>query len=280
MTDLVSQVSAAMLLAVGGPGPSGRKARRDLILSRTAIVLPDLMRQFEITSRLRIAHFRAQIAHESDGFHTTEEYASGAAYEGREDLGNVKPGDGIRYKGRGEIQVTGRENHRKFTMWMRGIDPSCPDFEAEPERLEEFPWAVWSAIWYWSTRRLNVVADRDDLLSITRSINGGKNGLADRGEKLGRAKAWLDRIEAEEISAAQDGFRVLYRGVEGQEEEVARLQVLLAEAGYYHGPLDGLFGSGTDNAVRTFQKRLKLKIDGKVGTKTWGALVTLMGVTE
>lgn len=278
MSDLVSHVTFAMLAAVGGPGPSGRKARRDLILSRTATFLPDLMRQFEITTPLRIAHFLAQIGHESDGFHTTEEYASGTAYEGREDLGNVKPGDGIRYKGRGEIQVTGRANHRKFTMWMRGINPSCPDFEAEPELLEEFPWAVWSAVWYWSTRRLNVVADRDDLLSITRSINGGTNGLADRAEKLGRAKAWLARIEADAVSSAQDGFAMLFRGVEGREAEIGNLQGHLRSAGHYFGSLDGIYGPGTDNAVRAFQAKAGLKVDGIVGRKTWTALLQTSGV--
>lgn len=276
MSDLVSNVTIAMLAAVGGPGPSGRKARRDIILSRTATFLPDLMRQFDITTPLRIAHFLAQIGHESDGFHTTEEYASGAAYEGREDLGNVKPGDGIRYKGRGEIQVTGRANHRKFTLWMRG-DASCPDFEAEPECLEEFPWAVWSAVWYWSTRRLNAAADRDDLLSITRSINGGKNGLADRGEKLGRAKAWLARIEADAVSSAQEGFAVLFRGVEDREAEVANLQGHLRSGGHYFGSIDGIFGPGTDNAVRTFQADAGLKVDGIVGRKTWTALLQRSG---
>lgn len=277
MSDLLQHVNAPLLLAIGGPGITRKKIERDLIVNRAAHFLPDLMRQFEITTRLRIAHFLAQLAHESDGFHTTEEYASGAAYEGRADLGNTRNGDGPRYKGHGLIQLTGRSNHRAFTLWMRSFMPDAPDFEANPDLVTEFPWAGWAAIWFWMVKRLNVVADRDDLLQITRVINGGTNGLADRSARLGRAKDALARIEAADVSAAQD-FRVLYRGVQGCDEDVGRLQVLLAEAGYYHGSIDGIFGPGTENAVRTFQHRLKLQVDGIVGKKTWSALVKVMGV--
>jgi putative chitinase len=280
VTDLLSQVNATMLLAIGGPGITAKKAQRERIIAESASVLPDLMAEFRITTPLRILHFLAQLAHESDGFHTTEEYASGANYEGRSDLGNSRTGDGARFKGRGLIQVTGRANYRAFTRWMRSFMPNAPDFEAEPELLEGFPWAVWSATWYWDSRKLNVVADRDDLLTVTQVINGGKNGLADRSVKLARGKTYLAQIEGAAASTAQGGYRVLYRGIDGREVDVVNLQSRLKTAGYYFSALDGDFGSGTDNAVRTLQAKLGLRVDGVVGSKTWDALVKLTGAAR
>ncbi|WP_018516498.1 glycoside hydrolase family 19 protein [Rhizobium leguminosarum] len=142
-----------------------------------------------IDTPLRICHFMAQIAHESDGFHTMTEYASGAAYEGRDDLGNSEPGDGRKFKGHGLIQTTGRTNHREFTAWATSHYPGCPDFEKTPEQLAQMPWALRSAIWYWTERGLNRCADKNDIRAITRRINGGYNGLADR-------RAWFRKAVA------------------------------------------------------------------------------------
>ena len=148
-----------------------------------------LARSIGITTPLRVCHFMAQLAHESAGFRATTEYASGAAYEGRKDLGNVKPGDGVRYKGRGLIQVTGRANYHALTIWIAQHYPSFSrDFVRKPEMVAAFPYAILSACWYWSARGLNADADRNNLRSITRKINGGYNGLADRRDWFARAK--------------------------------------------------------------------------------------------
>lgn len=144
------------------------------------------MAEFGIDTPLRVAHFMAQIAHESASFRTTREYASGKAYEGRRDLGNTRTGDGVRFRGHGLIQVTGRHNHRAFTRWAQARYPDAPDFEAAPDTLMEFPWALLSAIWYWDSRNLNRLADKNDLRAITKKINGGYNGLSDR-------KVWFNR---------------------------------------------------------------------------------------
>ena len=138
-----------------------------------------------LVNNLRIAHFMAQLVHESGGFRYMEEIASGAAYEGREDLGNVKPGDGMRFKGRGPIQVTGRANYRTFGRAV-GID-----IENHPEIAAVPSIGLHLALEYWQSRNLNALADADDVLGITRKINGGLNGIDDRKLHLARAKAFF-----------------------------------------------------------------------------------------
>ena len=130
--------------------------------------------RYGITTPLRVAHFLAQIGHESCGFNAVREYASGAAYEGRRDLGNVQPGDGVRFRGRGLIQITGRTNYGALGRAF-GVD-----FCANPVLLESPQFAALSAGWYWSSRNLNALADQNKFLAITKAINGGVNGLADR----------------------------------------------------------------------------------------------------
>lgn len=136
--------------------------------------------EFEIDRPERAVHFLAQIAHESAHFRTTTEYASGSAYEGRKDLGNIFKGDGQRFRGRGLIQLTGRSNTKAFTRWMRKRQPGCPDFLANPELVAEFPWAFLASVYYWDSRNLNKYADTNNFELITRRINGGLNGYADR----------------------------------------------------------------------------------------------------
>lgn len=134
-----------------------------------------------LDNRLRLVHFIAQLGHESDGFKAMEEYASGAAYEGRKDLGNVFAGDGRRYKGRGPIQITGRANYRQYGKAL-GID-----LERYPELASNPCIGMQLALEYWKQRGLSAYADNDDILTITKRINGGTNGLADRKARLARA---------------------------------------------------------------------------------------------
>ncbi len=149
-----------------------------------AKALEDVCIRFGITTTLQKAHFLAQVAHESDGFATATEYASGRAYEGRADLGNVKPGDGVRFKGRGLIQLTGRENYAAYSHAMYG-DARCVE---TPEMVAKLPDAALAAGWFWKRKGLNAVADDDDVTAVTRRINGGRNGLEDRIRRLEQAK--------------------------------------------------------------------------------------------
>ena len=143
-----------------------------------------------INTPLRMAHFLAQIAHESAEFRYSEEIADGEAYEGRADLGNSRPGDGKRFKGRGLIQLTGRFNYKKYGE-ARDKDYTT---EANARLLATDPdTAVDVSCWFWVENGLNKFADRDDIMAVTRVINGGYNGLEERKAKLVRAKFFLVR---------------------------------------------------------------------------------------
>ena len=147
-----------------------------------------------IDTERRLEHFMAQLAHESAGFDTTCEYASGKAYEGRRDLGNVKPGDGPRYRGHGLIQTTGRANHRAATIGIRKLVPGAPDFEADPWGLTKMPWALLSGVFYWQSHNINRFAEREDIRGVTKAINGGYNGLADRMRYRERARGLFKEV--------------------------------------------------------------------------------------
>ena len=145
--------------------------------AKAGIFLPALnaaMLEFGITTPARAASFLAQLAHESGQLVYVRELASGAAYEGRRDLGNVQPGDGVRFRGRGLLQITGRANYAACGKAL-GLD-----LLAQPAMLEQTSPACRSAGWFWQSRGLNALADAGDQLAVTRKINGGTNGLAER----------------------------------------------------------------------------------------------------
>jgi predicted chitinase len=155
-----------------------------LSAQRAAEVAPHLnraMAEAGIDNPQRKAAFIAQLAHESGGFKYMEEIASGRQYEGRRDLGNTQPGDGERFKGRGFIQVTGRANYAAASKALG------EDFVNHPERAGTLENAARMAAWYWNSRGLNAKADRGDFDGITKSINGGFNGKADRDRYYHRA---------------------------------------------------------------------------------------------
>lgn len=159
---------------------------------RYALPLEEGCIRYGIALPLEKAHLLGQVAHESDGFRTAEEYASGKAYEGRADLGNTQPGDGVRFKGRGLIQITGRANYTAYSKWKYGDDRAVRN----PAMLAELPDAVDAVFWYWTVARprIRALAQADNLEGVTRQINGGLNGLADRRAKLTKAKALLTPV--------------------------------------------------------------------------------------
>ena len=244
------------------PGESGQRATRQAaIISGMAAPVASTLAGYAIDTPLRVSHFLAQIAHESDGFCTTEEYADGRAYEGRRDLGNVAPGDGPRYKGRGLIQLTGRMNYA-FAGKSLGLD-----LLGNPLLVNDPVTYLLVACQFWTRLKINVHCDADDLYAVTRLVNGGLNGLASRLAYLTRAKALVAPLAAGAVPASEGP--VLYRGTTG--EAVAQLQQDLAAHGY---PVarDGSFGPGTETALRHFQSVHGLAADGIAGPVLWQAL--------
>lgn len=136
----------------------------------------------DLSNDVRFCYAMAQLAHETGGFQYLKELGGPKyftkLYEGRRDLGNTEPGDGIKYCGRGLIHVTGRYNYTQCAEYT-GID--CLN---RPELLEQPVEAVQSTAWYWMTRDLNKLCDGRDFVKLTRKINGGTNGLANRRKYL------------------------------------------------------------------------------------------------
>lgn len=165
-----------------------KKIMPGLSWDKTTLYYPYLieaMESREINTFLRMAAFLAQLAHESADLRYMEEIASGEAYEGRKDLGNVNPGDGKRYKGRGPIQLTGRANYKVYGELLD------LDLVNAPEQAATKEVGFKIAALYWHIKKLNALADIGDMKTITKRINGGFNGLEDRLRRYELAKQVL-----------------------------------------------------------------------------------------
>lgn len=145
--------------------------------------------RFKITSPPRLAAFLAQVGHESGGLLFLSELwgptPAQERYEDRSDLGNVLPGDGYRYRGRGPLQVTGRANYARV-----GAALGLP-LEAQPELMDKIEHGMMAAAYFWALHNLNALADVGEFDRITRTINGGLNGLPDRMRRWERARRIL-----------------------------------------------------------------------------------------
>ena len=185
------------IISSGRSTPGGQYGESSLLaaMNRAGIVDP--------TER---AMFLAQMAHESGNFRYDEEIASGQAYEGRSDLGNTQPGDGVRYKGRGYIQLTGRANYRDYGNRL-GVDlENNPDLAKDPNIAADV------AIAYWQQRVDRNAARSGDVRTVTRNINGGLNGLADRQNKFNkymREKNTLNIVKFDPTKSYKTGDMVM-----------------------------------------------------------------------
>ena len=264
----------------GAPAASQAK-----IIAEAGAVLAATLESYDITSRLRIAHFLGQTCEESAGYRTTEEFASGREYEGRQDLGNTQKGDGPRYKGRGLLQLTGRANYADYGKAL-GVDlVNNPTLAAQPALSLKI------ACEYWKRHDINADCDRDDAQAVTRKVNGGLNGLSDRIAFTQKAKTAVAKLQAVQLSGAASGGAaapgaasggaaaagaatgqtrpVLARGSQG--DAVVQLQNLLRDENFAVA-VDGDFGPGTEVAATRFQSENGLTADGIVGPQTWAAL--------
>jgi predicted chitinase len=202
------------------------QAKRQLYLP----FINKVMEIYEIDTPLRASAFLAQIAHESAELRFMEELwgptAQQKKYEPPSDvaksLGNTQPGDGFRYRGRGPIQITGRANYKKYGDLL-GVDlVGNPDLAATPQ------YAFSTAGLFWKLNRLNELADVQDFTTITKRINGGLTGLAERQKYYEIAKNTLSAEEPDDFafstplappseSAPVDDTPVLPRGQESIE---------------------------------------------------------------
>ena len=255
-------IDAGFLFRLVTPQSGARGQRQGAIIRGMAEGGAAALAEHAIDTPLRIAHFLAQAAHESDGFSTTEEYADGRAYEGRRDLGNVEPGDGPRYKGRGLIQLTGRMNYA-----VTGAAIGLPLVDA-PLTVNDPDTALLVSCAFWTRHGINARCDEDDLIAVTRLVNGGLNGLDSRRAYHARAKTLIAPLAAKAIPAAGN-LPTLCRGATG--EAVVQLQKSLA-AKRYPVAQDGDFGPGTEVALRHFQAASGLAADGIAGKASWGLL--------
>jgi putative chitinase len=196
--------------------PNARSSYRDAFQNGQAV-----LDKHEITDTpLRLAHFMAQVLHESGALtiqfenlnysperlpivwpsrfqpkgpldptayaHNPERLAN-EVYGGR--MGNTAPGDGYAYRGRGLLQLTGKDSYREATVTLRNEDPAAPDFVATPDDVISAEWCLAIAASEWVAKGCNALADQDDIQKITRAINGGLIGLAERTEWSKRTKA-------------------------------------------------------------------------------------------
>ncbi len=174
------------------------QAKRQLYLP----FINKVMEIYEIDTPLRASAFLAQLAHESAELRFMEEIWGPTAQQKKYEppnevakrLGNTQPGDGFRYRGRGPIQITGRFNYKKYGDLL-GVDlVGNPDLAATPQ------FAFSTAGLFWKMNGLNELADVQDFITITRRINGGQAGLADRQKYYEIAKNVLEADEPGDFS--------------------------------------------------------------------------------
>lgn len=157
----------------------------------------DACTRFNINTPIRQLCFLAQVGHESGSLFFTEELADGKAYEGNKSLGNTQKGDGVKFKGRGLIQITGRSNYKAVGDALKVDLIKNPTLLGGKNintcSIEQLKNAALSAAWFWNSRKLNAIVDTIDIskpidtgtnlanfILLTKKINGGKNGLNDR----------------------------------------------------------------------------------------------------
>lgn len=248
--------------------------------------------EYNINTPLRVAAFVAQCAHESANFTVLKEnlnYSAGGlmktwptrfsnqqiadqyarqpekianrVYSSRMGNGVEASGDGWRYAGKGLIQLTGKENYTRFADTIDKTPEAVSDY------LLTVDGAVESACWFWNDARLNPLADAGDIVTITRRINGGENGLADRKKHYEHALVVLGGSSVQSIVAesALDLNTVIRRGSRGT--TVAAVQAKLGLVA------DGDFGSGTERALIQWQSDNSLVADGVAGPKTLSKLL-------
>jgi putative chitinase len=266
--------------------------------------MQEIFPKYDITTPNRIAGFIAQCAHESNNFNSLEENLnykeatllkvfpryfgegkrSAKEYAGKPEMianyvymdefrtskmGNVQPGDGWRFRGRGLKQLTGRENYTNFGKSVGMTAEEAAEYVATEKG------AIESACWFWNAKKLNAIADSGDIVKMTKVINGGDIGLADRQKRWEGALAILGGKVS--VSAAAPAAKspaapavkvaeptTVKIGSKGK--IVEKLQAAL------NLKADGDFGPATEAKLKEWQTRNGLTADGIAGPKTLARL--------
>ena len=263
--------------------------------------LCELLPKYGITTERRVAHFLSQCAHESGGFKKLEENLNYSAkslravfgrYFGdspkrdadeyarnpemianyvymdefrKYKMGNTEEGDGWRFRGRGLKQLTGRENYTRFGKSVDMTAEEAAEYVATPAG------AIESACWFWDANNLNSIADTDDVVKMTKKINGGNIGLEDRQKRYTHALKVLG-MDADDLGTDDDSVEdiiddigVLRKGSRG--EGVKIMQEALGIGA------DGIFGPGTERKLKEWQAANGLTADGVAGPATFAKLL-------
>jgi len=263
--------------------------------------LCEMLPKYGITTKRRVAHFLSQCAHESANFKRLEENLNYSAkalravfgrYFGahpkrnadeyhrnppkianyvymdefrKYKMGNVNPGDGWLFRGRGLKQLTGRDNYTKFGASVGMSAEEAANYVATKKG------AIESACWFWDANNLNEIADTDDVRRMTKKINGGSIGLEDRQKRythamevLGMSAEMFD-TEDNDIQEILDDIGVLRKGAKG--DGVKIMQEALGITA------DGDFGPGTERALKAWQEENDLTPDGIAGPATFAKLL-------
>jgi putative chitinase len=261
----------------------------------------DMFKKYDITTPNRIAGFMAQCSHESADFTALEEnlnysdkalasvfgryfgpgkrnpaeyarqpekianYVYQDEFRSKQGaMGNTQPGDGWKFRGRGIKQLTGRNNYTAFGKSVGMTADEAAEYVATKKGALE------SACWFWATNKIERFADADDIVGMSRKINGGDIGLEDRKARYARAKALLGGAVSAPVKpqitdavaqkAPSSTVRTLKRGMQG--DDVKRMQQALGVTA------DGDFGFGTDSALKKWQRANGLTADGIAGPAT------------
>jgi putative chitinase len=263
----------------------------------------EILPKYGITTPRRVAHFVSQCAHESNNFNSLEEnlnyseksllavfgryfgpapkrnaaeYARNpekiANYVYQDEfrsskMGNTKAGDGWLFRGRGLKQLTGRENYTNFGKSVNMTAEQAAVYVATEKG------AIESAAWFWNNKKLNSIADTDDVTKMTKIINGGNIGLADRQARYSKAMSVLgnpvtlkvveDNDDNDDVNVNEIG--TLRKGSKG--DGVKMMQAALGIAA------DGAFGPGTEKALKAWQAKNGLTADGIAGPMTLAKLL-------
>lgn len=251
--------------------------------------------KYDITTVERVAGFLAQCAHESGNFTALEEnlnykeetllkifarYFGPGKRDAKEyarnpekianyvymdefrssKMGNTQPGDGWRFRGRGLKQLTGRENYTNFGKSVGMTAEEAADYVATEKG------AIESACWFWNAKKLNTIADTQDIVKMTKIINGGDIGLADRKQRFEHALKVLGGNFTPSAAPVAESAETatLKKGSTG--ELVKKMQAVLGLTA------DGDFGPGTEAALKKWQTSKGLTADGVAGPKTLAAM--------